>query len=93
MWISKTYAAGESYAADQAKFEEVFTIANAPDRYLMVATGPLSKGTTVYARLEPGVAPVMAGYQPVDESDLPDEASLLVGSIDVFEECFDWPKP
>ena len=76
----------------QDHFENLFVKLGCPGQMILVATsGP--GATMLYASLPNTVLlTALAGFERIDDGELPAEASLLVGHPHAFETRFRYPK-
>ena len=76
----------------QDQFEGLFMKLGCPGQMMLVASsgpGP----TMLFASLpDPALLNALAGFTQIGNSELPSEASLLVGHPQAFEKYFRYPK-
>ena len=87
LWFKRHYGLAD-YRQEFERFEEMFNSQHGPRDMMMVSAG-LGDETTVYFYLpNPALAAVFPGFEAILPTDLPVEATLLVGHQDAFQERF-----
>ncbi len=78
--------------AVQEQFENLFVKLGCPGQMMLLATsGPRSP--ILFASLpNAGLLHALAGFEQIEDRELPSEASLLVGHPNAFEKRFTYPK-
>lgn len=91
IWSRRTIVPGE-WNEVQDQFESLFVKLGCPGQMMLVATtGP--DPPILFASLpNPGLLNALAGFERIDDGELPAEASLLVGHNHAFEKHFKYPK-
>lgn len=91
IWVRRIIAPTE-WNEVQDQFENLFVKLGCPGQMMLVAaSGP--GATMLYASLpNPGLLNALAGFERINDGELPAEASLLVGHNHVFEKHFTYPK-
>jgi hypothetical protein len=91
IWARRIIASAE-WNEVQDEFESLFVKLGCPGQMMLVATsgpGPIQ----LFASLPySGLLNALAGFEQIDDSELPTEASLLVGHNHAFEKRFRYPK-
>ena len=91
IWVRRTITPDECNEV-QDQFESLFVKLGCPGQMTLVATtdpGP----TMLFASLpNPSLLHALAGFEGIRDSELPSEASLLVGHSHAFEKRFTYPK-
>jgi hypothetical protein len=91
IWARRIVAPGE-WNEVQDQFESLFVKLGCPGQMMLVATSGCSP-TILFASLpNPGLLNALAGFERIDDGELPAEASLLVGHNHAFETRFRYPK-
>jgi hypothetical protein len=91
IWARRIIAPAE-WNEVQDQIESLFVKLGCPGQMMLVATS--SPGPTrLFASLpNPGLLNALVGFERIDDSELPSEASLLVGHPNAFEKRFTYPK-
>ncbi|GEO16470.1 hypothetical protein [Microvirga aerophila] len=91
IWVRRINAPAE-WNEVQDQFESLFVKLGCPGQMMLVATtgpGPIM----LFASLpNPSLLYALAGFERIEDSELPSEASLLVGHPQAFEKRFTYPK-
>jgi hypothetical protein len=91
IWARRIGAPGE-WNEVQDQFESLFVKLGCPGQMMLVATSGCSP-TILFASLPNTVLlTVLAGFELIGDSELPTEASLLVGHPHAFEKRFRYPN-
>jgi hypothetical protein len=86
-WFKRRYGSAD-YRPEFESFEQMFNSLHGPRNMMMISTG-LADTTTVYLSLpDSELAEMYPGFTHIQASDLPAEATLLIGHQDAFQEHF-----
>ena|SRR5215218_1344334 len=91
IWVRRLITSAE-WNEVQDWFESLFVKLGCPGQMMLVAaTGP--SPPILFASLpNPGLLHALAGFEQIEDSELPFEASLLVGHPHAFAKRFTYPK-
>jgi hypothetical protein len=76
----------------QDRFESLFVKLGCPGQMMLVATTGLGSPILFASLPNPGLLYALAGFEQIEDGELPSEASLLVGHNHAFEKRFRYPK-
>jgi hypothetical protein len=76
----------------QDQFESLFVKLGCPGQMMLVATSGPSPTVLFASTPNSSLLYALAGFERIDDSELPSEASLLVGHNHAFEKRFTYPK-
>jgi hypothetical protein len=76
----------------QDQFESLFVRLGCPGQMMLVATSGLDPPMLLASLPNPALLNALAGFERIGDSELPSEASLLVGHYLAFEKCFTYPR-
>lgn len=91
IWARRTIAPAE-WNEVQDQFESLFVKLGCPAQMMLVAVSGPGPSLLFASLPNPGLLSAMAGFERIDNSGLPSEASLLVGHPLAFEKHFTYPK-
>ncbi len=92
IWARRSIDPAE-WDAVQDQFESLFVKLGCPGQMMLVATSGPGPALLFASLPNPGLLPALTGFERIGESELPSEASLLVGHHHSFVERFRYPKP
>lgn len=92
IWARRTIGRAE-WDEVQDQFEGLFTKLGCPGQMMLVAVSSDDPNQSILFASLPNAhhLSALAGFECIWESDLPSEASLLVGHPRQFEKCFRYP--
>jgi hypothetical protein len=76
----------------QDQFESLFVKLGCPGQMMLVTASGSAQAMLFASLSNPGHLNALAGFERIDDSELPSEASLLVGHLHAFEKRFTYPK-
>lgn len=91
IWIRRVIALAE-WNEFQDQFESLFVKLGCPGQMMLVATSGPGLPTLFASLPNPGLLNALAGFEQINDGELPAEASLLVGHNHAFETRFRYPK-
>lgn len=91
IWARRVIAPAESSEV-QDQFEGLFVKLGCPGQMMLVATSGPGLPTLFASLPNPGLLNALMGFERVNDSELPSEASLLIGHPHAFEKRFRYPK-
>ncbi|MCC2654575.1 MAG: hypothetical protein K0Q60_4741 [Microvirga sp.] len=91
IWARRVIAPAE-WNGVQDQFEDLFVKLGCPGQMMLVAASGLSPPILFVSLPNPGLLNALADFERIDDSELPTEASLLVGHNHEFEKRFRYAK-
>jgi hypothetical protein len=91
IWARRIIAPGE-WNEVQNQFESLFVKLGCPGQMMLVATSGPGLPTLFASLPNPDLLNALAGFEQINDGELPAEASLLVGHNHAFETRFRYPK-
>lgn len=91
IWARRVIAPAE-WNEVQDQFESLFVKLGCPGQMMLVATSGPGLPTLFASLPNPGLLNALMGFERVNDSELPSEASLLIGHPHAFEKRFRYPK-
>src|SRR5215213_9956414 len=90
IWARRVIAPAE-WNEVQDQFESLFGKLGCPGQMMLVATTDPDPPVLFASLPNPGLLHALAGFERIDDGELPAEASLLVGHNHAFETRFRYP--
>jgi hypothetical protein len=91
IWVRRIIIPAE-WNEVQDQFESLFVKLGCPGQMMLVAASGLSPPMLFVSLPNAGLLNALAGFERIDDGELPAEASLLVGHNHAFEKRFRYPK-
>jgi hypothetical protein len=91
IWARRVIAPAE-WNEVQDQFESLFVKLGCPGQMMLVATTDPDPPVLFASLPNPGLLHALAGFERIDDGELPAEASLLVGHNHAFETRFRYAK-
>jgi hypothetical protein len=91
IWVRRIIIPAE-WNEVQDQFERLFVKLGCPSQMMLVATSGLDPPIFFASLPNPGLLHALAGFEQIEDSELPSEASLLVGHPNAFGKRFTYPK-
>jgi hypothetical protein len=91
IWARRVIAPAE-WNEVQDQFESMFVKLGCPGQMMLVAVSGSGPTLLLASLPNPGLLNALVGFERVDDSELPSEASLLIGHQHAFEQRFRYPK-